>query len=390
MLDVALTGNIASGKSTVLGWFSQWGATVIDADQLVRELERPGSPVLEAIRRRFGDSVILPDGKLDRAALRKLVFRDSRIREDLNAIVHPAVQERRRALAAEAEARGDCVLVSDIPLLFETLDPASFDLIVLIDAPTELRKERLISLRGLDPQEADRMLAAQLPSAEKRRRSHIVLDNGGSLDQLRAAAWEAWREIRKRAARKALGAAGKLLIVTAHPCDAACQFGGTLARYCDAGIEVRLARVTADPRPTATITGLFREFGIEREEPISGPDSLLRLLAEFRPTVVLSFRPSSTDPGHAAAGRMTREAWYASGQPARLFYAAEQCSELAAARLDVRPWRDFKEKALEATRVPECTGQRPAAQPESWECYLAEGEAYGQLKDLFSDLPDAA
>ncbi|GBD31425.1 Dephospho-CoA kinase [bacterium HR33] len=383
MLNVALTGNIASGKSTVLGWFSQWGATVIDADRLVRESQRPGSPVWEEIRKRFGDAVILPDGELDRAALRRLIFRDDRAREDLNAIVHPAVRERRRALAAEAEARGDLVLVSDIPLLFETGDPAAFDLIVLVDAPAELRKQRLVSLRGIDPQEADRMLAAQLPSEAKRPRSHVVLDNGGSLDQLRGAAWEAWREIRKRAARKALGGFGKLLVVTSSLGDTACHFAGTLARYRDAGIEICLARVPPESEPGAAASEFFRELGIEREIPISSPDSLRQLLENFNPAVVLGFDPSSTDRRRAAAGRTAREAWYAAGRPGRLFYALEERGKEAAARLDVRPWRDLKSRVLEASRDPECAGRGSGENSGAWECYLAEGELYGELKDLF-------
>lgn len=390
MLHVALTGNIASGKSTVLGWFSQWGATVIESDRLVKELERPGSPVWEQIRRRFGDSIISPGGELDRPALRELVFRDSRARADLNAIVHPAVRDRHRVLAAEAEARGDCVLVSDIPLLFETLDPASFDLIVLVDAPAELRKERLMARRGIDPEEADRMLAAQLPSEEKRYRSHIVLDNQGSLDQLQTAAWEAWREIRRRAARKALGGPGKLLLVTAHPCDIAAYFAGTLARYRDAGTEIGLARLTPNSQPAATTGGFGREIGLGREELISGPDALRRLFGDFRPAVVVSLSPSSMDPWRALAGRITRETWYSAGRPSRLFYAVEGPGEQVVARLDVRPWRDLKEKAWEAARASECAVHLPTTAAEAWECYLAEGEFYGELKDLFFSSEEAA
>lgn len=390
MLHVALTGNIASGKSTVLGWFSQWGATVIDSDRVVKELERPGSPVWEQIRRRFGESVISPDGELDRPALRKLVFQDSRARADLNAIVHPAVRDRHQVLAAEAKTRGDCVLVSDIPLLFETLDPASFDLIVLVDAPAELRKERLMALRGIDPEEADRMLAAQLPSEQKRHRSDIVLDNRGSLDQLKAAAWEAWRKIRRRAAQKALGGPGKLLLVTAHPCDIAAYFAGTLARYRDAGTEICLARLASNSQPAATTGGFGREMGLEQEELIPGPDALRRLFGDFRPAVVVSFSPSSTDPWRALAGRITREVWYSAGRLGRLFYTVERPGEQVVARLDVRPWRDLKEKAWEAARASECAAHLPTAAAEAWECYLAEGKFYGELKDLFSGLEEPA
>lgn len=201
MLNVALTGNIASGKSTVANWFADWGATVIDADQLVLEIQRAGSPTLGAIARRFGADLIRPDGELDRALLRRRGFGDPAALRDLNAIVHPEVRRRRDALVAEAAARGDSVVVSDIPLLFEVMDPAAFDLVVLVDAPADVRRARLLSQRGLSPDEADRWLASQLPAEAKRARSDIVLDNAGSLEDLRRAAEEAWRTIRARAAR---------------------------------------------------------------------------------------------------------------------------------------------------------------------------------------------
>lgn len=201
MLNVALTGNIASGKSTVANWFAEWGATVIDADQLVLQIQRAGSPTLGAIARRFGADLIRPDGELDRALLRRRVFGHQAALRDLNAIVHPEVRRRRDALVAEAAARGDSVVVSDIPLLFEVMDPAAFDLVVLVDAPADVRRARLVSQRGLSLDEADRMLASQLPAEAKRTRSDIVLDNAGSLDDLRRAAQEAWRTIRARAAR---------------------------------------------------------------------------------------------------------------------------------------------------------------------------------------------
>jgi dephospho-CoA kinase len=98
MLHLALTGNIASGKSTVAELFQSWGAVIIDADQIVRELQQPGSPVLGAIATRFGSDVILPDGQLDRGKVRQIVMRDPEARADLNAIVHPEVHRRRAEL----------------------------------------------------------------------------------------------------------------------------------------------------------------------------------------------------------------------------------------------------------------------------------------------------
>ena len=195
MLSVALTGNVASGKSTVARLFAEWGATLIDADALVREVQQPGSPVLAAIGARFGPGVIRGDGTLDRDALRRVMLADRGARADLEAIVHPAVGRRREELLARARARGDRIVVQDIPLLFEALDPAAFDVVVLVDAPQAVRRDRLLRARGLDAAEADRLIAAQMPSAEKRARSHIVIDNAGSLPELRARARDAWQRL---------------------------------------------------------------------------------------------------------------------------------------------------------------------------------------------------
>src|SRR5215204_3284197 len=134
MLSVALTGNIGAGKSTVAELFRRWGATIIDADQLVREAHTPGHPALQQVAGRFGRQMIRPDGTLDRAKLRAVVLADPEALEALNSIMHPEVHRRRRELLAEARARGDRIVVSDIPLLFEAADPSEFDAVVLVDA----------------------------------------------------------------------------------------------------------------------------------------------------------------------------------------------------------------------------------------------------------------
>lgn len=198
MLNVGLTGNIAAGKSTVVDLFRSWGATVIDADQLAREAQAPGTEVLTAIARRFGADVLLPDGSLDRAALRGKVMGDDAALAALNAIVHPAVQRRRAQLLEEAKAKGVGIVVNDIPLLFEALDPASFDAVVLIDAPAAVRRARLRLLRGLTAPEADAMIAAQMPSERKRSRSHFVIDNDGSREALEEKARAVFNALEKR------------------------------------------------------------------------------------------------------------------------------------------------------------------------------------------------
>ena len=200
MLSVALTGNIASGKSTVAELFRSWGAAVIDADVIVRELQQPGTPVMRAIAERW-PPVIASDGALDRPTLRRAVLASPTEREALEAIVHPAVERRRRELAAEAEAAGARVVVSDIPLLFEAGDPAAFDAVILVDAPASLRRRRLMERRGLSEAEADGLMAAQAPSEPKRAASTFIIDNDGDLGALERAARAVWRGLQQRAGR---------------------------------------------------------------------------------------------------------------------------------------------------------------------------------------------
>jgi len=199
MLNVALTGNIAAGKSTVAELFRRWGATIIDADELVREVQAPGSPVLAAIVQRFGDDVLQADGALDRAALRAKVMGNAAALAKLNALVHPAVQRRREALLDEAWKRGDRLVVNDIPLLFEALDPGQFDAVVLVDAPVPLRHARLRAMRGLSAHEADQMLAAQMPAQPKRNASDVVIDNTGDLEALSRRARAVFEALERRA-----------------------------------------------------------------------------------------------------------------------------------------------------------------------------------------------
>ena len=172
---------------------------MIDADRLVRQAQAPGQPVLTAIAGRFGVGVLNPDGSLDRAALRARVMDNPGALADLNRIVHPEVHRRRLELLADARARGDRIVVSDIPLLFEADDPDTFDAVVLVDAPEPLRRARLLASRALSPAEADRMMAAQLSSAPKRTQSHYVIDNDGDLAALEHATRKVWEALLARA-----------------------------------------------------------------------------------------------------------------------------------------------------------------------------------------------
>jgi dephospho-CoA kinase len=192
MLLVGLTGNIASGKSTVSQMLSERGATIIDADVLARRAVELGTPGYQRIVERWGDRVLAADGQIDRAALRGIVFANPDDLEDLNAIVHPEVERMRDRLVREARERGDRIVVCDIPLLFERHLGENFDRIILVDAPRPLRVERLVNDRGLRESEAMDMITAQMPAELKRARADIVIDNAGTLahlDQQVAAAW---------------------------------------------------------------------------------------------------------------------------------------------------------------------------------------------------------
>jgi dephospho-CoA kinase len=201
MLVVGLTGNIASGKSTVAARLAELGATVIEADLLAREAVRPGTPALAAIRDRWGEVVLAPDGSLDRAALRRIVFADPAARRALEAIVHPAVHRLRETHMAAARGRGAHLVVCDIPLLFEVGLEGTVDRIVLVDAAPATRRERLMRDRGLPAAEAEAMIAAQAPAESKRARADLVIDNDGDWAHTEAQVERAVREFERRTAR---------------------------------------------------------------------------------------------------------------------------------------------------------------------------------------------
>jgi dephospho-CoA kinase len=194
-LHVGLTGNIASGKSTVARQLADLGATIIDADRLAREAVAPGTDGFDAVVDRFGAGVVSADGTIDRAALRRLVFGDPAARTALNAIVHPAVGRLRDARFAEAVQRGDAIVISDIPLLFEVGLEHAFDGVILVDAPVSVRRERLLRDRGLSGGDADAMMGAQWDSDRKRAGATWVIDNDGTVEQLHQRVAELWRTL---------------------------------------------------------------------------------------------------------------------------------------------------------------------------------------------------
>ena len=194
---VALTGGIASGKSTIARRLAELGAVVVDADAIVREVQQPGSPVLDAIAAAFGDDVIGEGGVLDRAALGARVFGDPEALERLNAIVHPAVREESARRFAEAFAADPAsVVVYDVPLLVEARADDPWDLIVVADAPADVRAERLVALRGLTPEAAASRIASQVDDARRRAIADVVIDTSGTLADTVAQTDALWQRVR--------------------------------------------------------------------------------------------------------------------------------------------------------------------------------------------------
>jgi dephospho-CoA kinase len=199
MLRVGLTGNIGSGKSVVAESWRRLGAQVVDADRLAREAVAPGSPALARIAEVFGADVMQPDGGLDRAAVRRRVFRDAAARRRLEGIVHPEVERLRAAEERRLKAAGADIVVFEIPLLFEAGLQHRVDLIVLVDAPAAERLRRVMTQRGLDRAQAEAMAAAQMPAAAKRPRADIIIENRGTLQELESEAGRVWKELKRRA-----------------------------------------------------------------------------------------------------------------------------------------------------------------------------------------------
>jgi dephospho-CoA kinase len=155
----------------------------------------PGTAAFQQIVARWGPSVIGPDGSIDRAALRRIVFGDREQLDALNEIVHPQVAALRDQRMAEAQRRGDAVVVYVVPLLFERNLTDDFDAIVLVDTPRAVRLDRLIRTRGLEPIDAMNMIASQMPAELKRARANVVIENTGTLEELEQRVEVVWNQL---------------------------------------------------------------------------------------------------------------------------------------------------------------------------------------------------
>lgn len=191
---IALTGGIASGKSTIARRLGENGAVIVDADALVREVQQTGSPVLQAVAAQFGSGMLRGDGSLDRAALGAHVFGHPERVAQLNALVHPAVGALSRERFAAAFAHDpDAVVVYDVPLLAEARAGDRWDLVVVAHAPAAVRERRLIELRAMTADEARARIAAQTGDEERLALADVVIDTTGSIDETLAqtdALWE--------------------------------------------------------------------------------------------------------------------------------------------------------------------------------------------------------
>lgn len=194
---IGLTGGVGTGKSTVAEMLRELGATVIDADEAAHAVYAPGTAGFDAVVAEFGPDFV-HEGAIDRQRLGALVFNDADARGRLNAIVHPLVRDWMAARTVEAAERGDEIVIQDVPLLYENELERLFSSVLLVYASADTQLERLVRSRGVPPDRARAMIAAQMPIEEKRRRAHHVVDNSGTLEQTRAQVEEIWAQMTGR------------------------------------------------------------------------------------------------------------------------------------------------------------------------------------------------
>lgn len=195
MLWIGLTGGIATGKSTVSNYIEELGWPVVDADLVAREVVQKGSEGLGEVVKAFGPEILTPDGTLDRAQMRKLVFKDQQKRQLLEGLLHPRIQRRTAQKRDELEASGYKVAVYDVPLLFEKNLQGQFDQTVLVYVAPELQRQRLMARDGISQDDADRLISSQMPIDQKRPLATRVIENSGTKKDLQAQVQELVQEI---------------------------------------------------------------------------------------------------------------------------------------------------------------------------------------------------
>lgn len=195
VVKVGLTGGIGSGKSAVARMLASYGAVVVDADRIAREVVEPGTAGLAAVVSEFGTQMLAADGSLDRERLGSVVFADEAARRRLEAIVHPLVEERSGALLAASPAGS--IAVYDVPLLVENDLGGDFDVVVVVDAPEEIQLARLTAEREMSEAAARRRMAAQASRDQRRAAADVVLDNSGSLSDLERQVRRLWADLAK-------------------------------------------------------------------------------------------------------------------------------------------------------------------------------------------------
>lgn len=196
MIVAGLTGGIASGKTTVARMLRDAGAIIIDADQIAREVVRPGLPAWQEIREHFGEAILHPDRTIDRDALGAMVFADPQLRKQLEAIIHPRVGATIAARMDQvAQTTPDAVVVLDIPLLLETGRTDGLAEVIVVYVPTPIQCRRLMRRDGLTEAQAKARMNAQMPMDEKARKASIVIDNSGSLEETRRQTLAAYQRL---------------------------------------------------------------------------------------------------------------------------------------------------------------------------------------------------
>lgn len=185
-MRIGLTGGIAAGKSLVSDMLAQLGAWILDADAISREVVEPGTAGLKAVAEEFGEGILHPDGSLNRAALGAEVFADEKKRERLNSILHPIIKAEMLSRGEEIEwQHPDDMIVFDVPLLIESGWQDVAEEVWLVTAPLEQRIKRIALRDGLDREQAVQRIASQMPDEEKAKYANIIINNGGSIQELR-------------------------------------------------------------------------------------------------------------------------------------------------------------------------------------------------------------